>query len=74
MCLKESCFPDCWQVLCIVPVFENVGKRSTAENYHLVSLRPVVSKIFEKLANNKLIDHVKKYGLFSYFLYHFRSS
>ena len=26
-CLKESCFPDCWKV---VPVFKNVGERSTA--------------------------------------------
>ena len=37
-CLKESCFPDCWKVSSVVPVFENVGERSTAENYHPVSL------------------------------------
>ena len=24
-CLKESCFPDCWKVLSVVPVFKNVG-------------------------------------------------
>ena len=29
-CLKESCFPDCWNVSSVVPVFKNVGKRSTA--------------------------------------------
>ena len=28
-CLKESCFPDCWKVSSVVPVFENVGERST---------------------------------------------
>ena len=27
-CLKESCFPDCWKVSSVVPVFKNVGKRS----------------------------------------------
>ena len=32
-CLKESCFPDCWKVLSVVPVFMNVGERSTAKNY-----------------------------------------
>ena len=32
-CLKESCFPDCWKVLSVVPVFKNVGDRSTAKNY-----------------------------------------
>ena len=24
-CLKESCFPDCWKVSYVVPVFKNVG-------------------------------------------------
>ena len=31
MCLRESCFPDCWKVSLVVPVFENVWKRSTAK-------------------------------------------
>ena len=30
MCLKESCFADCWNVSSMVPVFKNVGERSTA--------------------------------------------
>ena len=34
MCLKESCFLDCWRVSLVVPVFKNVGEMSTAENYH----------------------------------------
>ena len=25
-CLKESCFPDCWKVSSVVPLFKNVGK------------------------------------------------
>ena len=24
MCLKESCFPNCWKVSCVVPVFKDV--------------------------------------------------
>ena len=28
-CLKESCFPDCWNVSSVVPVFKNVGESST---------------------------------------------
>ena len=31
-CLKEACFPDCWKVSSVVPVFKNVGERSTAKN------------------------------------------
>ena len=41
-CLKESCFPDCWEVSSVVPVFKNVGERSTAKNYRPVSLFSVV--------------------------------
>ena len=74
MCLKESCFPDCWKVSSVVTVFNNFGKRSTAKNYRLVSLLSVVSKVFEKLVNNSIVDHLEKCGLFCDFQYGFRSS
>ena len=75
MCLKESCFPDCWKVSLVVPVFKNVGERSTAKNYCPVSLLSVfVSKVFEKLVNNRIVDHLENCGLFSDFQYAFRSS
>ena len=73
-CLKESCFPDCWKVSSMVRVFENVGERSTAKNYRPVSLLSVVSKVFEKPVNNRIVDHLEKCGLFSDFQYGFRSS
>ena len=68
-CLKESYFPDCWKVSSVVPVFKNVGERSTTKN-----LLSVISKVFEKLANNRTVDHLEKCGLFSDFQYGFRSS
>ena len=74
ICLKESCFPDCWKVSSVVPVFKNVGERSTAKNSCPVSLLSVVSKVFEKLVNNRIVDHLDKCGLFSDFQYGFRSS
>ena len=58
----------------MVPVFKNVGERSTAKNYRPVSLLFVVSKVFEKLVNNRIVDHLEKCGLFSDFQYGFRSS
>ena len=73
-CLKESCFPDCWKASSVVPVFKNVGERSTTKNYCPVSLLSVVSKVFEKLVNNRIVDHLEKCGLFSDFQYGFRSS
>ena len=59
-CLKESCFPDCWKVSLVVPVFKNVGERSTAKNYHPVSLLSLISKVFEKPLNNRIVDYLLK--------------
>ena len=58
----------------MVPVFKNDGERSTTKNYRLVNLLSVVSKVFEKLANNRIDDYLEKCGLFSDFQYGFRSS
>ena len=63
-CLSESCFPDCWKVSFVVLVFKNVGERSTAKNYHPVSLLSVVSKVSEKLVNNRIVDQLEKYAFF----------
>ena len=65
MCLKESCLPDCWKVSLVVPVFKNVGERSTARNFCPVSCLSVVRKVFKKLVNNRIADHLEKCGLFS---------
>ena len=73
-CLKESCFPDCWKVSLVVPVFKNVEERYTAKNYRPVSALSVVTKVIEKLVNNRIVDHLEKCGLFSDLQYGFRSS
>ena len=62
-CLVESCFPDCGRVSLVLPVFKNVGERSTTKKYPPVSLRSVVSKVFEKLVNDRIVDHLEKCGL-----------
>ena len=54
----------------MVPAFKTVGERFTTKNYLSVSLPSMVSKVFEKLVNNK----IGKCGLFSDFQYGFRSS
>ena len=58
----------------MVNVFKNVGERSTPKKYLLVSFLSVVSKVFEKLVNNRLVDHLEKCELFSDLKYGFRSS
>ena len=61
-CLKESCFPDCWKVSSVASVFKNVGKRSTAKNYHPVSLLSMVSKVLEKLVSNRILDQLQSFS------------
>ena len=43
--LKEYCFPVCWKVSLVVPVFKNVGERSTAKIYSPI-LRPTLFLLY----------------------------
>ena len=49
----------------MVLVFNSTGERSTATNYRPVGLLSVVSKVFENLINNRIVDHLEKCDLFS---------
>ena len=48
----------------MVPVFKNVEERSTAKNNCPVTLLSVVGKVFEKLVNNRIVNHLEKCGFF----------
>ena len=48
----------------MVPVFKNVGEGSTVENYCPVNLLSMVSEFFEKLVNNRIVDHPEKFDFF----------
>ena len=58
----------------MVPVFKKVGERSITKNDCPVSLLYVVSKVFEKLENNRLVNHLEKCGFLSDSQYGFRTS
>ena len=45
-------------------MFKNVGERSAAINCRPVSLLSVVSKVFEKPVNNRIVDHLEICDLF----------
>ena len=57
MYLKESCFSNGWKISSVVPVFKNVGEKSTAKNYPPVSLLSVVSNL------DMVVDRLKKCDL-----------
>ena len=62
-------FPDCWKVSSFVPVFKIIGDRSTAKTYHPVSLLSVDSKVFEKLVNNRIVDHLETWSFFLFLVW-----
>ena len=62
--LKESCFPDCWKVSLVFPVYKILQKGLQLNIPPC--LLPVVSKVFEKLVNNRIVDHLDISGLFQY--------
>ena len=58
----------------MVPYLRMFGEKSTAKNYRPVSLFSLVSKVFEKLVHNRIVDHLEKCDLFHDSQYSFRSS
>ena len=70
LCLEEFCFSDCWKVSSVFPTFKNDGER---KGYCPVSFFLWLVKSLKKLVNNRIVDHLHKCGLFSYFKYGFRS-
>ena len=61
MCLRKSCVTDYLKFSSVVPIFKNIGDRSTAKNYcsvSLVGLWFIIS--LYKLVNNRFGDPLKK--------------
>ena len=56
-------------------LYQNDERRSTAKNHcHPASLLSLDSKIFEKLSNNRHVNHIRKCSFYSKFQYGFRYS
>lgn len=73
-CLKEPCFADCWKVSFVAPVLKTVGERSLSSVHCPVSILSFVNKIYEKLVNDKIVEHFKRCCVFCDIQYCFKSS
>ena len=63
--IETSQFPDSWKVARITPIFKD-GDKTEKPNYRLISVLPVISKLFEKLVFNQLYQYMKDNGLFTF--------
>ena len=72
--LKEYCFSNCWKISSVACGNNNFWERCTAKNYHYVCPLCVVSNMFQKLINKKLVNYLKNGSHFCNFRYGFRFS
>ena len=55
-------FPDAWKIARITPIFKN-GETTERSNYRPISVFPIRSKLFEKLAFDRLYRYLNKNNL-----------
>ena len=68
MCLKDSCFPGCWKVSSVVPVFKNlwvVSDRTAWTFNRFEATRAIaldISKAFDRVWHVGVLHKIKSYG------------
>ena len=62
--LVTSQFPDSWKLARVTPVFKE-GDKTEKWNYRPISVLPVISRLFERLAANQLYQNMNDNGSFS---------
>ena len=55
--IQEGTILSEWKCTNIVPIFEK-GSKTAANNYRVISLLPIISKVLERCIFNKIIDKI----------------
>ena len=64
-------FPDKLKMARVVPIFKK-GDKSIPENYRPISILPIISKLFEKLVNNRIVNFLERNEILYNHQYGFR--
>lgn len=72
-CFQVGCFPDLLKLARIKPIFKK-GDKFTADNYRPISLLPCLSKVFEKIISNRLLEYLNKNHILAAEQYGFRKN
>lgn len=70
-CFKTGIFPAVFKRSLITPVHKS-GDLNDVNNYRPISVLPCISKILEKLLNNRLVNYLNKFKILSNTQYGFR--
>lgn len=71
-CFEQGCFPKAFKRAIITPVYKS-GCRDSVENYRPISVLSALSKILERLLNNRLVKYLTKYNILSASQFGFRA-
>jgi hypothetical protein len=69
--ILTSVFPNLWKFALVKPI-PKVNKPTTASHYRPISILPAISKIFEKLIYDQIMDFVQKHTIIDTFQSGFR--
>jgi len=72
-CIEESCWPTIWKEARVIPLHKKQSK-TNPDNYRPISLLPCISKVFEKIIAEQLMEHLENHNLISNRQFGFRSS
>ena len=71
--VQQGYFPNNLKLGCITPIFKN-GDKEKVNNYRPVCSLSPLSKIIEKVINNRMIDFLEDYDIFSKTQFGFRKN
>ena len=71
--LNTSTVPDLWKSAKINPVFKS-GDYSNVENYRLISILPILSKLLERVVHNQFYEYLERNNLLNECQYGFRKN
>lgn len=69
--LSNGCFPEIWKTATVTPIYK-AGDKSCPSNYRPISLLSLLSKLLEKIANNRLTSYLEQNNLLSDIQFGFR--
>ena len=74
--MNKSCsrgkFPDCLKITKVLPIHKS-GARDQVNNYRLIPIFPVISKVFEKITHQRIYSYYQTFELLLQSQFGFRS-
>ena len=72
LCMKTGVYIDDWKKAWVAPIYKSENRKKW-ENYRLISILPIISKIFERSVFNQLYEYLNSNSLLSKHQFGFRT-